>query len=58
MVPFNGPAKVKFEVADAEALSFADRSFDVVLSTFGVIFTPNHAAAASGLVIPGNTWRP
>src|SRR4051794_8613946 len=30
-----------FQEADAEDLPFADRSFDVVLSVFGVMFTPN-----------------
>jgi ubiquinone/menaquinone biosynthesis C-methylase UbiE len=40
---------VIFHVADAEALPFDDASFDVVLSTFGVMFTPNHAQAASEL---------
>ena len=35
-----------FRVADAEALPFGDASFDVVLSTFGVMFTPDQAAAA------------
>jgi ubiquinone/menaquinone biosynthesis C-methylase UbiE len=40
---------VKFQVADAEALPFADGSFDAVLSTFGVMFTPDHAKAASEL---------
>src|SRR5262245_62720611 len=34
---------VRFQVADAEALPFADASFDVVLSTFGVMFAPDHA---------------
>jgi SAM-dependent methyltransferase len=38
---------VVFEVADAEALPYADASFDAVLSTFGVMFAPDHAAAAS-----------
>lgn len=42
--------KVTFQEADAEALPFADASFDVVLSTFGVMFTPNQAKAASELV--------
>jgi ubiquinone/menaquinone biosynthesis C-methylase UbiE len=37
---------VTFEVADAEALPFTDASFDVVLSTFGVMFTPNQQQAA------------
>ena len=38
---------VAFEVADAAALPYADASFDAVLSTFGVMFAPDHAAAAS-----------
>ncbi len=42
---------VTFQEADAEALPFADASFDVVLSTFGVMFTPNQAQAANEL------WR-
>jgi len=37
-------------VADAEQLPFRDGSFDVVLSTFGVMFTPNHAQAAGELL--------
>jgi ubiquinone/menaquinone biosynthesis C-methylase UbiE len=40
---------VAFQVADAEALPFGDGSFDVVLSTFGVIFAPDHAKSASEL---------
>jgi len=39
-----------FEEADAEALPFADESFDVVLSTFGAMFTPQHDKAASELL--------
>ena len=41
---------VTFQVADAEALPFADASFDVVLSTFGVMFAPNPERAASELL--------
>ena len=41
---------IAFEVADAEKLPFADASFDVALSTFGVMFAPNQARAASELV--------
>ena len=40
---------VRFEVADAENRPYADASFDVVLSTFGVMFTPNQEQAASEL---------
>jgi ubiquinone/menaquinone biosynthesis C-methylase UbiE len=38
---------VTFETADAEALPYADASFDAVVSTFGVMFTPDHAKAAA-----------
>ena len=41
---------VTFQEADAENLPFPDASFDVVLSTFGVMFTPNQARAASELI--------
>jgi ubiquinone/menaquinone biosynthesis C-methylase UbiE len=41
---------VKFEQADAEALPYADESFDVVLSTFGVMFAPNQPQAARELL--------
>ncbi len=40
---------VKFEEADAENLAYPDASFDAVLSTFGVMFTPNQSRAASEL---------
>ncbi|MGO4726165.1 MULTISPECIES: class I SAM-dependent methyltransferase [unclassified Inquilinus] len=36
--------------ADAEALPFADGSFDAVVSTFGVMFTPDQDRAAAELV--------
>jgi ubiquinone/menaquinone biosynthesis C-methylase UbiE len=42
--------EVVFEVADAEALPFADASFDAVVSTFGVMFSPDHTAAAAELL--------
>ncbi|EHL95099.1 methyltransferase domain protein [Acetobacteraceae bacterium AT-5844] len=41
---------VDFQVADAEALPFPDGSFDVVLSTFGVMFTPDQEKAASEMM--------
>lgn len=41
---------LEFVVADAEQLPFADESFDYVLSTFGVMFTPNQPLAASELL--------
>jgi len=40
---------VQFEQADAENLQFEDGAFDVVLSTFGVMFTPNQEKAAAEL---------
>src|SRR5262249_50082195 len=39
-----------FREADAEALPFPDASFDVVVSTFGVMFTPNQEIAASEML--------
>ena len=42
--------RIEFRVADAEALPFADADFDVVLSTFGVMFTPDQDRAAAELV--------
>jgi SAM-dependent methyltransferase len=39
--------KVDFRIADAEALPFDDGDFDTVLSTFGVMFTPNQRQAAA-----------
>jgi SAM-dependent methyltransferase len=36
--------------ADAEALPFPDASFDAVISTFGVMFTPDQDRAAAELV--------
>jgi ubiquinone/menaquinone biosynthesis C-methylase UbiE len=41
---------IEFKEADAEALPFADATFDTVLSTFGVMFTPNQVQAAAELV--------
>ena len=41
---------VTFEVADAEALPYPTGSFDVVLSTFGVMFAPDHSQSASELM--------
>ena len=41
---------IKIEVADAEALPFADASFDVVTSTFGAMFTPQHEKPANEML--------
>ena len=41
---------IEFREADAEALPFADESFDAVVSTFGVMFTPDQDRAAAELV--------
>ena len=57
---------VRFEVGDAEDLQVEDASFDVVSSTFGVMFAPDHEAVARELARvckPGGrlgltTWLP
>ncbi|MGI9408062.1 MAG: class I SAM-dependent methyltransferase, partial [Hyphomicrobiaceae bacterium] len=57
---------VRFQIADAENLPFTDGEFDAVVSTFGVMFTPNQKQAASELlrvVRPGGhiglaNWTP
>lgn len=41
---------VDFMEADAEQLPFKDASFDVVVSTFGVMFAPNQPQAASEML--------
>jgi ubiquinone/menaquinone biosynthesis C-methylase UbiE len=41
---------IEFREADAEALSFSDATFDVVVSTFGVMFTPDQERAAAEMV--------
>jgi len=41
---------VQFEQVDAENLPYPDHSFDVVLSTFGVMFTPDQDKAAAEMV--------
>jgi len=41
---------VEFMEADAESLPFPDAAFDVVVSTFGVMFTPNQDKAAAELL--------
>jgi SAM-dependent methyltransferase len=58
--------EVRFEVGDAERLPYPDGSFDVVSSSFGVIFAPDQRAAAAELarvVRPGGrlallSWHP
>lgn len=57
---------IRFQVADAEELPFPDHSFDVALSTFGVMFTPRQERSAAELlrvVRPGGriglaSWTP
>jgi ubiquinone/menaquinone biosynthesis C-methylase UbiE len=41
---------IAFQVADVEDLPFADGSFDVVLSTFGAMFAPDHQRTASEML--------
>jgi ubiquinone/menaquinone biosynthesis C-methylase UbiE len=57
---------MRSQIADAENLPFADGEFDVVLSTYGVMFAPNQARAAAEMlrvVKPGGriglaNWTP
>ncbi|MGH2446299.1 MAG: class I SAM-dependent methyltransferase [Candidatus Limnocylindria bacterium] len=59
-------ADVTWIEADAEAQPFEDGTFDVVLSTFGVMFAPRHVVAAremARVLRPGGriglaTWTP
>jgi ubiquinone/menaquinone biosynthesis C-methylase UbiE len=61
-----GDLDLEWVTADAESLPFEDASFDVVMSTIGVMFAPHHQAAADELVRvcrPGGTialmsWTP
>jgi ubiquinone/menaquinone biosynthesis C-methylase UbiE len=41
---------IAFQEADAEALPFGDGAFDAVVSTFGVMFTPNQDKAAAEML--------
>ena len=58
--------ELEWAEADAEDLPFEDASFDVVISSIGVMFAPHHQAAADELVRvcrPGGTigllsWTP
>lgn len=40
---------IRFDVADAQALPYAEASFDVVVSSFGVMFAPDQRLAAGEL---------
>lgn len=42
--------QVTWREADSEALPFADAEFEVVLSSIGLMFAPNHQAAADELL--------
>jgi ubiquinone/menaquinone biosynthesis C-methylase UbiE len=41
---------IDFRQADAEALPFPDESFDAVVSTFGVMFTPDQSRASAEMI--------
>jgi ubiquinone/menaquinone biosynthesis C-methylase UbiE len=41
---------ISFQEADAENLPFKNDNFDIVLSTFGVMFTPDHEKAANEMI--------
>jgi SAM-dependent methyltransferase len=40
---------IRYEVGDAEQLPYADGSYDIVSSSFGAIFAPDHGAVAREL---------
>ncbi len=42
--------RVEFQLADAEALPFADGAYDAVMSTFGVMFCPDQGRTAAELL--------
>lgn len=42
--------QVRFQIADAEHLPFADASFDVVVSTFGAMFSPDQDRTAAEML--------
>jgi SAM-dependent methyltransferase len=58
--------EIDYEVGDAEHLPYADASYDVVSSSFGAMFAPDHAAVARELArvtrqggrIGLTTWEP
>jgi SAM-dependent methyltransferase len=59
-------AGVVWRTADAQALPFADESFDVVVCQFGIMFLPEiargfgeaHRVLARGGTLLASTWRP
>jgi len=64
--PEAGGLEIEWVEADAQKLPFGDAEFDVVMSTIGVMFAPNHQACADEMVRvckPGGTigllsWTP
>jgi Methyltransferase domain len=46
--------RVKFQIADAEDLSFADGSFDAVVSIFGGMFSPDQDRTAAEMI---RVWK-
>jgi ubiquinone/menaquinone biosynthesis C-methylase UbiE len=54
---------IEFRVADAGNLPWQDGGFDVALSTFGVMFVPDHGRSAAELLRAGgrialSSWMP
>lgn len=56
--------EIRFELGNAEALPYEDASFEVVVSSLGLIFAPDHEATARELArVCGNrmgftSWQP
>lgn len=49
-LPSEASAAIEWHEADAEALPFADATFDTVVSCVGVMFAPHHRASADELL--------
>lgn len=52
--------RVRFDQGDAEALPYADKSFDLVVSILGAMFAPRPDLVAQELLrvcVPGARWR-
>lgn len=60
----HGDAAIQFDLGDVQSLPYDDAAFDIVASTFGAIFAPDHEAVARELTrvcrdrIGLTVWKP